>query len=318
MRFEFNIRIINIEKIHLASYNTCFSPIFVILIYKTTYFYSIMLLIIVEDGRFVGKKIAKSILLFIIDVAIPCFLSYACFSDTFIEQLVTYGIIGANVNIQLLKTVLLWLSFSWIILILGIQLLCSRIRFEQMASQRDSLLRMHKEVFTKALSHEVGREYCNINIRIFVPRITVPMRFKKLFRKEHKVEFIIKNIPTLADAGMTEGLVFEVSPVPQGVVGICYSQKSIIFDDKLAITNSTDTYKLNNFQIDKTSDLRLIICVPILSKNEDVIAIIAFDSRHEITVADENKNKLSTSLLLFTRYLYDSIPELFRPKGVVL
>ena len=144
------------------------------------------------------------------------------------------------------------------------------------------------------------------------------MRVKKLLRKEHKVEFIIKNIPTLAEAGMTEGLVFEVSPVPQGVVGICYSRKSIVFDDKLAITNNTDTYKLNNFQIDKTSDLRLIICVPILSKSEDVIAIIAFDSRHEITVAEENKNKLSTSLLLFTRYLYDSIPELFKPKGVLL
>ena len=309
---------INIDKIHLASNITFYSTYFDILIYITTNFYSIMLLIIVEDGCCVGKKVVRSILLFLVDIVVPCFLSYASCSDTMIEQLVTYGIIGAGVNIPFLKTILLWLSFAWIVLVLGIQLLCSRIKFEQMMSQRDSLLRMHKEVFTKALSHEVGREYCNINIRIFVPRVTVLMRLKKLFRKEHKVEFAIKNIPTLADAGMTEGLVFEVSPNPQGVVGICYSRKSIIFDDKLAITNSTDTYKLNSFQIDKTSDLRLIICVPILSKNEDVIAIIAFDSRHEITVAEENKNKLSTSLLLFTRYLYDSIPELFRPKGAVL
>ena len=156
-----------IDKIYLASNNTCFPPNFVILIYKTTNFYSIMLLIIVEDGRFVGKKVVKSVLLFLVDIVIPCFLSYASCSDTMIEQLVTYGIIGAGINIQLLKTVLLWLSFAWIVLILGIQLLCSRIRFAQMMSQRDSLLRMHKEVFTKALSHEVGREYCNINIRIF-------------------------------------------------------------------------------------------------------------------------------------------------------
>ena len=46
-----------------------------------------MLLIIVEDGRFVGKKVVKSVLLFLVDIVIPCFLSYASCSDTMIEQL---------------------------------------------------------------------------------------------------------------------------------------------------------------------------------------------------------------------------------------
>jgi hypothetical protein len=168
------------------------------------------------------------------------------------------------------------------------------------------------------LSHYISNDYCNIEIRIFVPKKTLISSLVRVIRKNAKLEFAIKNIETLAQAGMTDGLVFEVWPNPQGVVGTCYNTKGAIIDDNLLETNGSKEYGLSKYQIDKTSDLRFIICIPILDQRGEVSAIMAFDSRHHITFNDEVKNRVSTSLITFSRLLYDSVPDLFKPIGGIL
>ena len=93
--------------------------------------------------------------------------------------------------------------------------------------------------------------------------------------------------------------------------------EKMVYDDNLIQSNSTD-YHLSEYQINKTNDLRFIIVCPIFSENGDVIAIIAFDSKNDIKVTQENKEALSDLILNYTQQLYEKVPELFKAKGGLL
>lgn len=156
-------------------------------------------------------------------------------------------------------------------------------------------------------------------MRIFVPEKTLKWRITHIINKNNALFFRIKNIDGLAEAGITNDLKFQVLPPEekQGLVGECFVTKKMVYDDNLIQSNSTD-YHLSEYQINKTNDLRFIIVCPIFSENGEVIAIIAFDSKNDIKVTQENKEALSDLILNYTQQLYEKVPELFKAKGGLL
>lgn len=224
--------------------------------------------------------------------------------------------IGENVNIELIKNILTLICVLSTFILLTRNLIIAELNEVRFRRQSTDLIRYTKEIMTTTLARVLGKEYCEINIRIFVPKKGFIWKLRHFFKREEKLEFWIKNIDGLADAGVTNNLKFRVLPEKekQGLVGECFSSKGMVYDDNLVESNEKN-YNLSKYQISKTNDLRFIIVCPTFSDDVNIDAIVAFDSKNDIKITEANKNVLINLVLNYTQQLHENIPELFKPKG---
>lgn len=263
-----------------------------------------------------NNKFIKIVVSSFIFTLIPSVFSFASRSSSFLDKLKDNGIIGSKINIISLKDVLLLISILLTFLLLGVKLSKAKIEKEVAIKQRDKLLKMNKDILINSLAKELGKEYLNIDIRIFIPRFTLINRLKKILGLKYRKEFIIRNINHLADPGNTNNLTFEVYPNPQGLVGECYNTKYMIYDTDLENTNS-EKYNLSSSQINKTCNLKFSLCCPIFN-NDEVIGILALDSKHTIEIEKSQKDLLRNSIVTFSQSIYEHIPQLFKPIGGIV
>lgn len=235
-----------------------------------------------------------------------------------LDELQKNQYIGSAVNVKIIKD---WCSI--IAAIISFILLTSNLIFHEFEEERykkqaKQLLKYNKDIFINAVTEYLGREYCNIDIRIFVPQKTICWKILHLFNKDYPLKFCIKNIDGLADVGMTNNLSFQVSPEKsvQGLVGECYQKRKIIYDDNLQETNDK-SYNLTDYQKNKTNDLKFIIVCPIFENGKDIKAIVAFDCKHDIKI-QKNNDKFVNAILNYTQQLHEYIPELFKSKGGII
>ena len=260
-----------------------------------------------------GKK-AKIILSVLIFTAIPSFLSYVSNSDYFFTKLIGAGILSENItkSIDLIQDGCLIASIVLSVILLSVTSAKAQIKHELMLEQRNLLIKMNKDNLKTALVEKFSKEFSNFNIRIFIPKHPRWYALLKwLHVRNHKVSFIIKNIPQIAEAGITTNLEFEVYPKCEGLVGLCYEKKVMYYDDNLTENNST-SYNLGDNQIARTSNLEWSICCPVFESANDVIAIIALDGTEKLTIDKSREVELSKQIVVFSRMLYDAVPQLFR------
>ncbi len=262
-------------------------------------------------------KKAIRIILDIILTSIPAFLSYLASSTIFFDSLQQAGYLGQGVNIAYIQDCCLWIGIVLTAVLSTARLIYRQWKLDNSLKQRSSLIRMNKRILESSLSEKVSEGFANCDIRIFVPKH--PLLYKltsiQLFHNM-KREFVIKNYDTIANEGTTRNLTFEVYPNVEGLVGKCYNKQSIIYDDNLKQTNSTN-YGLNETQISRTTDLAWSICCPVFSGGNDVIAIVALDGKTPIHISNEVLTPLREEITVFSQMLSDSVPELFK-KGIFL
>ena len=257
-------------------------------------------------------KIAKIIVVVIVFTSIPALLSYVSNSDYFFTMLIDKGILSESFDFELIQDICLWVSIILSAWLLSFNLAKTEIKYERVLEQRNLLIKMSKDNLKTALVDKFSKEFSNFDIRIFIPKHPRWYSFLKLIHiKNHKISFIIKNIPQIASPGTTTDLEFEVFPNCQGLVGICYKEGIMYYDDNLAINNSVE-YNLGSNQISRTSNLEWSICCPIFDSSNNVIAIIALDGTEKISINIEKEKELSKQIIVFSRMLYDAVPQLFR------
>lgn len=227
--------------------------------------------------------------------------------------------IGANVNVEVLKTSFFLASIVLTFGLLTYNLIKTEINENKYRSRASDLIKYTKEIMVTTLAKTLGKEYCDMNIRIFVPKKSILWKIRHKIKKEEKLEFWIKNVEGLADAGFTNNLKFKVLPKTekQGLVGECFSAGKMVYDDNLVVSNNTE-YNLTNYQKNKTNDLRFIIVCPTFNQSGDIDAIVAYDSKNEIKVTKENQDTLSNLILNYTQQLHEKVPELFKAKGGII
>ena len=260
-----------------------------------------------------GKK-AKIILSVLIFTAIPSFLSYVSNSDYFFTKLINTGIFSENItkSIDLIQDGCLIASIVLSVILLSATSAKAQIKHELILEQRNLLIKMNKDNLKTALVEKFSKEFSNFNIRIFIPKHPRWYALLKwLHIKNYKVFFIIKNIPQIAEVGITTNLEFEVYPKCEGLVGLCYKEKVMYYDDNLTKNNST-SYNLGDNQIARTSNLEWSICCPVFDSANNVIAIIALDGTEKLTIDKSREIELSKQIVVFSRMLYDAVPLLFR------
>lgn len=254
-------------------------------------------------------KIVASVVIF---TAIPSLLSYIANSNSAIVRLQRLNIIDKDINTGLIKDLCLLSSIILSVILLSFNLAKSKIKNEDIIEQRDLLLKLAKDMFGGALKKILSQNCSDFDVRIFVPkhpnlyRITELLHFNNIKKK-----FVIKNVSQIAQEGLTKNLEFQVYPNAQGLVGECYKNKALVYDDELNKTNSIN-YNLDINQITRTSNLEWSICCPICDKDNNVISIIALDGRKKITINAGKKDDLCKQVYAFSQMLYDAVPTLFR------
>ena len=129
--------------------------------------------------------------------------------------------------------------------------------------------------------------------------------------------YYIKNIDGLAEKDITNNLKFEVSPNKQGLVGECYEQEAILYDDDLENSNETN-YNLTHYQKAKTNKFKFILVCPIFSESEEIISIVSFDTCDKIKINRDSKDILRQLVLNYTQSLFECMPDLFKAKGGII
>jgi len=252
----------------------------------------------------------KKIILSLVYALIAVGLTYVSSSSYILPFLVEKGILGIAIDTERIKELCLFASMVFAGVFLPVSLCKAEIQRDNAIDQRNQLLKMTKNNFGITLER-FSSNFSGFEIRFFIPKHPVLYSIEEKLGIKHKKEFIIKNIDIIANQGATKGLSFEVSPNSQGLVGECYRQKSMVYDDMLAETNSIN-YSLQPKQLSRTSNLRWSICCPIIDEKDNVVAIMAFDGTKPITIKKEKTNELADHILTFSRVLYDAVPQMFR------
>jgi hypothetical protein len=258
-------------------------------------------------------KAIRTILVLLILPILAGFLSYSAQSNYFLET--TLAPIKPVVDFKLLKDKLLLLAIIFQFS-LTLQIVFLKLQKDNLSNQRDKAIEYHKKLFLKSLEKDLGTSSSkDLNVRIFLPcrffkykKVLEKLLFGKVKLKKY---FRIKNIKYLTDSEKTENLRLIVEPKEdsQGLVGKCYNSKKIIFNTDLK--NNNDNYKLDKDQLARTSDLNFCLCFPLFNQN-DVIAIISFDSNQKINNAETKKDIWEKHVTNYSNTLYDNFSYLFK------
>lgn len=247
---------------------------------------------------------------------ITAILSYFAKSSCFFNTLAKFKIPSETIsNIQeycLLGSIILSS------LIISVTLFRQDNKIKIAKVQSENLIAMVKDSFNKTINSELNQEI-DFNVRIFVPHKSFYYKLMHRINKNHPLEFVIKNYANLAKSDKTNELRFIVEPKDQaqGLVGKTYTSRKIVYDNNLYNNNDT-TYNLNEYQISKTNDLKFSLTCPIMDSHNNIVSIVAFDTTNSVNINQRNENTISRAVNNFSRLLYDSIPDYFKPEGGLL
>lgn len=252
---------------------------------------------------------------YFIDALIPGISAYLASDDSFFKWLIENHILAENFDIQLWQRIFLIISIFFTTFVLYLKLAYHRKKEEQCRDEIAGLYNVVKQFAQSNFASISGDASFSFDLRIFVPETSVTQFIRNRFRKKEKREkwFIIRNIEPFARKDITEHLRLKVEPTQQGLVGQAYKSKSIVYDDSLSETNSTN-YSLEESQVNRTSNLIWSVCVPITNEKNDVIAVMAFDSDGTPLNISQNKEEIRTLTNTLAIMMRDSVPELFKRK----
>lgn len=251
-------------------------------------------------------KIIEYILL----TAIPAITTY-CASSGFFDFLIETEILSEAFDVKEAQEICQIVSIVFSIVIMGPLLIYQEYRNQVSQQRTTGLYNVIKQIITSTFASLEKNDSFQFNMRIFVPNKNIKYKIAHLFNKNCILEFKIKNIVPFAKKDITEHLSFRVSPESQGLVGQCYQKKAIVYDECLLNNNSTE-YNLDETQINRTSDLKWSICVPILDENNQVVSIIAFDSCISKLRIEAHKDEIRQIVNTVAILLYDCVPILFK------
>jgi hypothetical protein len=258
------------------------------------------------------KKIKTIILQGVIASLLPAICSLLGTTDI-LDYLKNNGYIGLNSNIVFWKNILSIIGVLTTFAFITVGLIISSINEEKYKIQCNQLLTYNKDILINALTNYLGSEYCDLNIRVFVPDKSICSRLAKILNKESPLWFHIKNIEGLAETGITDNLKFKVYPdnEREGLVGECYHLRKMVYDENLEKNNDSG-YNLSEYQKNKTRQLKFVIACPTFC-DKGIDAIVTFDSRNHIKIVDEDK--FTSAVLIYSQQLHECVPQLFKPKG---
>lgn len=246
----------------------------------------------------------------LLDSAIPAISAYIAADETIFKWLINHHILANNFDIPLWQRIFMLINIFFTVFVLSVKIAYHRHKEEKYRNEIAGLYNVVKQFAQSNFVTISGNNSFCFDLRLFVPEASICRLIKNLFSKKKEKWFVIRNIEPFAKKDITEHLRFRVEPDHQGLVGKAYKEKSIVYDDNLEKTNSTN-YSLEESQVNRTSGLLWSLCVPITNEKNEVIAVMAFDSGTSSLNINQNKNEIRTLTSTLAFMMRDSVPELF-------
>ena len=139
----------------------------------------------------------------------------------------------------------------------------------------DDTLKLWQEVLTGFLQLSMRDNNFFINIRILRPKNWYEKRTIAEWRGE-RIEFRVVHLSSLAADSTPGGLCFEMWPNPQGVAGTAYKLQKSQYDPDVQV--SPAGYNLTPYQQQALSNVRFVLCVPIMDEANKVRYVVSIDS----------------------------------------
>lgn len=242
-------------------------------------------------------------------------LSYLGSEQNLIDLLKQKRLLGDNFNIPWAKQLFLVASIAISNLVLVIMYEYKNYKLGLTSAENLSLIIDFKTAFLSACANQLGDSHVNsIKFRVwreekgflvFLKKTWARLRSQTICKK-----FIITEVPGLSDVDNMKGLSFEVNPILQGIVGKCYNERIIKYEED--VTGLDELYNLTAFQITNTRHTKFCLCIPIFDKDDKVVTIISMDSIYCIRVPQELEETVANMITVFVQELNKYFPELFK------
>ncbi|KJR47340.1 hypothetical protein UF75_2253 [Desulfosporosinus sp. I2] len=247
-------------------------------------------------------------------ISVPALLAYLSSNNSILDQWKTQKYLGDNFNIELFKQYLLIIGTIITSGYLSISNALNIRKNSVLLSQRAALINEWKISTLYYLESIIIDEHTSsIKFKIWRERRGIIYRISKKFYnaigKNRKIVFYERQIEGLTDMDNTS-MYYEVAPNIQGVVGLCYNEKEIQYEEDFSL--SLDAHHLNPFQLSRARQIKFCLCSPIFNTNNEIVTIISFESIHCININTNFENQLANAITNFCQTLYQNCPELFK------
>lgn len=237
--------------------------------------------------------------------------------STYLDGLQKNGIIGSQVDLEVLKTVLLVAGLILSLVFMSVRTINLEFENKKIVTQRGSLIKYSKKVFLNGMVECLKLHDRNIdmNIRIYIPEKGLGTRLKNMLvgilSGKHAVTEVYRarNIEGLAENGLAEPLKFRVKPEPQWLVGECHTNKELVYDSNMK--KNIRNHILSKYIKTRISKLQFCLCIPVLDENDEVIAIISFESEQKLDIGEHNRSTWEDMFKYYCEDLVENLPDFF-------
>ncbi len=191
----------------------------------------------------------------------------------------------SNIEITMIKDCLTLIGIVLTMLPLGLFYILNEIKNDRHVKNKQVLISYIRDILVNAVETKIQVDKSDINIRIYVPKNKILYHLSNLLKIHIDIKFTMKNINGY-NGNIRNGLDLSVYPVEQGLVGLCYARKEMVYGDRLK--SQLNDYHLDDYQKQVLSQMDFCICIPIIDKSNNIAAILSLDSNEPIILSDEN------------------------------
>jgi len=245
---------------------------------------------------------------------IPAFFILLGGNNDIFNSLISNNILSENFNIERTKSVLLLLSVLISNLTLVLLYEIKNHSHHAMKNKVNLLFADFKAAFLSSLAMEAGDSMHSLKFRVWKEPgylwKTLEFLKSKVTKREYRKKLIWVHVNGISDAFTPKDLEFEIYPNLQGLVGKCYSEGTILYEEDVSDRN--ELYGLTQFQISRTRNTKFCICFPIFNAKNKVTAVISLDSFVPIKIPQDSETKLANLIAIFVQELGKYYPKLMR------
>jgi hypothetical protein len=269
----------------------------------------------VKYGRVVVLTAVWIVVRVILFILIPALLAYLSADKSFIDILKDKKILGEGFNVPLAKQAFLVTSIGISNFILVAMYEFKNYKLQLSTTKNIALIHNFKTEFLSTIAIEVSdRHFNSVKIRVWKGESKFILFMRKikcnLRGQTFNKAFCTVEINGLSDIDSTNGLSFEVFPLLQGLVGKCYDEHVIKYEED--ISNLNALYNLTSYQISKTRNTKFCLTVPLFNNRNEISAIISFDCIYPILIPQSLEGKVADMFTTFTQELSKYYPRLFK------
>lgn len=226
------------------------------------------------------------------------------------------GAAAVNKALADIKDIIWLVSVIFTAIPLQVYMIWNKEKESRAIAERDGLLRFLRDQFQYKLEEEAKTKYPNVNIRVYLPKRKL-ISFINTANYSGKKRVVLfqtvlrnKNISGFCCSDTIEGLYFHTGENAQGLVGECYTQKQILYEDDMRKPDAE--YHLTGYLKDHTLNTRFCLCFPLLNEQDKVLAVISFDSNEPILIHKAVKNIWCDNVTNFCLTLEQTVPHIFK------